>query len=123
MSEKEFVDKAKVEMISISGSILDSLTNSSHLTLPNDSPKSHKHADEFEEQFSARTHVMLFNLLRAFENVNHTTISIPTGEKIEQVYELVLRKYGNHIACGSPLIIDFNAVLYWDSNKNNFLLN
>jgi hypothetical protein len=101
---------AKGEMISISRSILISLTNCSHLTLPNDSLKRLKHADEFEEQFSAGTHVILFNLLRAFEGENHTTISIPTEEKIEQVYVLVLMNFGNLISCGSPKI-DSEVVL------------
>ena len=80
------------------------------LNLPNNSPQRIKYADEFEEQFSTRTHAMLFNLLREYEKEHHTTISIPTGEKIEQVFELVLRKYGNHIACGMSLTMDFDVV-------------
>lgn len=110
MTEKEFIDNAKREMVTISNSILDSITQYGNLNLPNNSPQRIKHADEFEEQFSTKTHVMLFNLLRQYENEHHTTISIPTGEKVEQVFELVLTKYGNHIACGMSLTMDFDVV-------------
>jgi len=109
VTEKEFIDNAKREMVSISNSILGSITQYGNLTLSNSSPQRIKHADEFEEQFSTKTHVMLFNLLREYENEHQTTISIPTGKKIEQVFDLVLRIYGNHIACGRSLTMDFDV--------------
>lgn len=105
MTEVEFISIAEKEMISISDIILASTTNSGKLNSPINSQERIEYANDFETQFSTRTHAMLFNLLREFESKNSSTISFPTGEKVEKIYDAVLLNYGRNIACGSKLNI------------------
>jgi hypothetical protein len=107
MTENDFITTAQKEMISCSVEILNSLTQDIKNESESESLRNIQNANLFEEQFSARTHAILFNMLREFETEHHTSISTQTGEEIEQIYDQVLLAYGNHLACGLSLGIKF----------------